>query len=153
MVPSEEGYETNLLSADITSSDKEIITGDGNGNIGFWKYETDKSRWVRTHSINKAHDGMIKELKYYDKSDTFLSLSNDNTVKLWNHKSRECQLTIPYFPGLFIKGCNLQKTTMELNDHQLYLLYIYGAKLSPEKEQKALEYYKRYQSSNVNRVT
>ena len=73
------GYTQKSEIISFTPNPSLIVSGDFSGNLNLWDLE--KHKLIKTIS---AHEEPINHIDFNDRKKTFLTCSNDSTVKLWS---------------------------------------------------------------------
>ena len=87
------GYEYEISSFSISSTDNYIVSGHYDGNICLW----DRKSGVLLN-ILKGHEKKITDILFYSGDNKIISTSYDNSLKIWDAVSCHCINTIelPY---------------------------------------------------------
>ncbi|SHH23205.1 WD40 repeat domain-containing protein [Thermosipho atlanticus] len=86
--------EAKIVTVDISSNGKYIVTGGADKKIKIWKIENGKLILIKTFT---GHNDWIRTIKIVDQK-FIISGSSDNTVKIWNFNGRLLK-TLSYHTG------------------------------------------------------
>lgn len=72
-----DGHNSKILTLDISSNGKSIVTGSMDKSIIIWNIELEQEMFTLT-----GHDGPVYQVKFTNKNEVY-SLSYDNTLAVW----------------------------------------------------------------------